>query len=207
MIALIREAFSQTTHPGDALLLGSREGQDAFDAVEPFRRASSWKDIEPAVLDANYDALSFLSEGGFRYFVPAYLVADLNDELQSADIVFHLAGNFRDAVVRIPMGEHTLEKRIGRSVLLNPKRYGAMTFEDYARYRLSVFTREEARAIVAFLENRRAVPDGLDAEAIDAALASFWLNRANEAPSTAALADHLRQEDEFALNLDTGQDE
>ena len=46
------------------------------------------------VLDAGYDALSFFSEGGFRYFLPANLIADLGKQLQTADPVFHLMNGF-----------------------------------------------------------------------------------------------------------------
>ena len=34
LIELIRVAFSHTDHPGDGFLLGSREGDDAFEAVD-----------------------------------------------------------------------------------------------------------------------------------------------------------------------------
>jgi hypothetical protein len=36
-------------------------------------------------LDAGYNALSFFSECGFRYFLPAYLIVDLDERLQTAD--------------------------------------------------------------------------------------------------------------------------
>ena len=49
----------------------------------------------------------------------------------------------------------TFTRRSGRTQFVNPRRFGAMTFCDYARFRLSVFTREEAGAIVAYLEFKR----------------------------------------------------
>ena len=153
LIEVIREAFSQTDHPGDGFLHGSREGDDAFEAVEPFRGHTDWSTVDPAILDENYDALSFLSEGGFRFFLPAFLIADLNGLLETADAVFHLASSFHDTTVNVPIGDQVFEKRIGKSALLNPRRFGAMTFEDYARFRLSVFTREEAAAIVAYISS------------------------------------------------------
>ena len=62
------------------------------------------RNLIPWFLDAGYDALSFFSEGGFRYFLPAYLIADLEDRLQTADPVFHLTNGFSDKVVDIPAG-------------------------------------------------------------------------------------------------------
>jgi len=197
LIQLIRGGFAQTEHPGDGFLLGSREGDDGFEAVAPFRGVTDWSTIDPVVLDQHYDALSFFSEGGFRYFLPAFLVADVNDQLETADAVFHLASSFLDTVVRVPVGDQVLEKRIGKSAFVNPRRYGAMTFEDYARFRLSVFTREESTAIVAYLEYRRELPDAIDVEDIDAALDRFWRDRAAHAPDGSDLAEHLRAEAEF----------
>lgn len=197
LIRLIRDAFSPTDHPGDGFLQGSRDGDDAFDAVEPFQGVTEWWSIAPAVLDEHYDALSFLSEGGFRFFLPAFLIADINGRLQTADPVFHLAGAFRDATVKVPLGDEIFEKRIGKSALLNPRRFGAMTFEDYARFRLSVFTAEEAAAIVAYLEHRRDLPNAVDGADIDAALESFWNRRAQEAPTHAQVAEHVAAEEAF----------
>ncbi len=206
LIRLIRDAFSQTDHPGDGFLQGSREGDDAFDAVEPFKGVTEWSAIAAAVLDEHYDALSFLSDGGFRFFLPAYLIADINDQLMTADPVFHLAGSFHDATVRIPIGDEVLERRIGKSAFLNPRRYGAMTFEDYARSRLSVFTREEATAIVAYLEYRRSLPDAVDGRDIDAAMESFWNRRAQEAPTHSQLAEHVAAEEAFTRRVSEGLD-
>ncbi|NNF09971.1 MAG: hypothetical protein HKN74_06795 [Acidimicrobiia bacterium] len=198
----IRRAFAGTPHPGDDFLQGSREGRDAREAVEPFKGVADWAAVEPRVLDEHYDALSFLSEGGFRFFAPAYMVADLNDALDTADIVFHLTSGFHDVTVDMPVGDRMFQRRIGKSAFVNPRRYGAMTFEDYARYRLSVFSREEAGAIVRFLESKR--PDALDAAAINAALDSFWLARAASAPIQASLDQHVADEAAFiaAINPD-----
>ena len=206
LIELIREAFSSTGHPGDGFLLGSREGEDAFESVEPFRGHADWSTVDPSVLDEHYDALSFLSEGGFRFFLPAFLTADLTDQLETTDPVFHLVGSFRDTTVRIPIGDGVVEKRIGKSALLNPRRFGAMTFEDYARFRLSVFTREEAAAIVAYLEHRRSLPDAVDREDIEAALEAFWRGRASGAPTHQALIEHLENEEDFMRRAGRGSD-
>lgn len=207
LIELIREAFSGTDHPGDGFLLGSREGGHSFEAVEPFRGFTKWSAVDAATLDQHYDALSFLSEGGFRFFLPAYLVADLNGQLQTADPVFHLAGGLRDGVMRIPAGDVVLERHIGKSALLNPRRFGAMTFEDYARFRLSVFTRGEAAAIVAYLEYRRDLPGAVDGEDIEASLHGFWRDRAANAPTAQALADHVRAEADFMERVSNASNE
>lgn len=78
-----------------------------------------------------------------------------------------------------------------------------MTFYDYAQYRLSVFTKEEAQAIVAYLRYKRdADPHMLDNDKIDAALNVFWLDRAANAASAESLKHHVEEETRFVAEMD-----
>ena len=204
VIELIEAAFRDTEHPGDVFLQGSHEGCEPAEATAPFKGVRHWSQIDPSILDVNYTALSFFSDGGFRHFLPAYLIADLHEVLQTADPVFHLTNGFFDRIVTVPGGARAFERAIGKSAFVNPRRYGAMTWQDHARNRLAVFTREEAGAIVAYLEWKRDVDEHrMDREEIDAALNEFWRTRAREAPTQAALQRHIREEREYlnSLNL------
>lgn len=204
VIKQIQDAFRETEHPGDAFLQGSQEGCEPAEATAPFKGIAHWTQVDPTVLDPNYTALSFFSEGGFRHFLPAFLVADLLGRLQTADPVFHLTNGFSDRIVKLPIGSGVYEKTIEKSAFVNPRRYGAMTWHDHARSQLSIFTREEAGAIVAYLEYKRAADShGLNHEEIDAALDSFWRDRAKTAPNHEALRQHLRAEAEYIENLRT----
>jgi hypothetical protein len=206
VIEHIRQAFRDTERPGDAFLQGSHEGCEPGESVAPFIGVTDWSQLNPTVLDASYTALSFLSEGGFRYFLPAYLIADLQDRLQTADPVFHLTNGFSDRVVMLPAGPRVYEKTIGKSAFVNPQRYGAMTWHDHAHYQLSVFTREEAGAILAYLEYKRdADPHGLNAEEINAALDSFWRDRAANGPTRQTVRQHLKEEAEYLKDLGSGK--
>jgi hypothetical protein len=204
VIELIQQAFRETEHPGDAFLQGSSEGCEPAEATAPFTGVTHWTQIDSLILDQNYTALSFFSDGGFRHFLPAYLIADLNGQLQTADPVFHLTNGFFDRSVNVPVGSRTFEKVSGKSGFVNPRRYGAMTWHDYARSKLAVFTREEAAAIVAYLEWRRATDEaGIEQEEIDAALDAFWRIRAREAPTRAMLQRHIKEEAEYLKNLNS----
>ena len=132
VIERIRQAFRDTEHPGDAFLQGSHEGCEPDESVAPFMGIADWSQLDAAILDTSYTALSFFSEGGFRYFLPAYLIADLQKRLQTADPVFHLTNRFSDRVVKIPAWQRIYEKGIGKSACVNPQRYGAMTWHDHA---------------------------------------------------------------------------
>jgi hypothetical protein len=195
VLAAVEAGFAETPNPGSEFLQGSREGCEPGEAVDPFRDYRDWREVPADVLDANYTALSFFSEGGFRFFLPAYLVADVRGLLRTADPAIQLTGGFSATSVQVTAAGQAFERRTGGPELLNPRRYGAMTFEDYARSRMSVFCREEARAIVAYLRFRLATAD-LDAvrEQIDTALAAYWLDRAERAPGARDLAEHLDRE-------------
>jgi len=206
VIEHIRQAFCDTERPGDAFLQGSHEGCEPGESVAPFIGVTDWSKLNPTILDANYTALSFLSEGGFRYFLPAYLIADLQDRLQTADPVFHLTNGFSDKVVTLPAGPRVYEKTIGKSAFVNPLRYGAMTWHDHARCQLSVFTREEAGAILAYLEYKRDTDShGLNAEEINAALDSFWRDRAANGPTHQSVRQHLKEEAEYLKDSGGGK--
>lgn len=196
----IRRAFVDVPYPGDAFLVGRFDGCEPEDSVAPFRGHTSWAAVEPALLDANADALSFFSEAGFRFFLPAFLLADLSDELERADPLFHLVHGFHDSSVTVEAGGERFEKHLGRSAFVNPRRYGAMRFEDYARYRLSIFAREEAGAILAYLENRAGIYVDR-AEEIADAIRAFWRPRSEAAPTQAALARHLEDEQAYLSRL------
>jgi hypothetical protein len=199
----VRTAFADGTYPGDGFLVGSRDGCEPYDVVSHFFGKTEWWTLEPSFLDAHYEALSFFSEAGFRFFLPAYLIADLHGHLMTADPVFHLTHGFHTSEHDYPGVTRTFVRRTGGRSLLNPRRYGAMTWEDHARFRLSVFSREECAAIVDYLRYRRAQDRvSFDAPAIDAALSSYWLARVSAGPVNAELAAHLREELEFSADLE-----
>lgn len=199
----IHEAFADVEYPGDDFLQGSFDGCEPYEVVGPFRGRHDWQTVDAELLDAYNEALSFFSEGGFRFFLPAYLIADVQERLQTADPVFHLTHGFTDASVEVPTKSGTFIRRFGKSTLINPRRYGAMTSFDYARYRLSVFTQEEARAIVAYLTYKRdSDPHRLNASAIDGSLGLYWLDRAAHAPARESLGRHVEQETNFLEAMD-----
>ncbi len=198
VIARIVAAFEAVEYPGDRFLQGSYEGEEPYNEIGPFVGKTNWREISSEFLDARASALSFFSEAGFRFFLPAYLAADLKEELQSADPLFHLIQGFSEGKSEIPAHNRTFIRRFGGHILVNPRRYGGMTFFDLARFRLSVFAREEAGAIAAYLKCRRDRAESkLEKAQIEAALEAFWLERARSAPRQKDLQEHLREEAEF----------
>jgi hypothetical protein len=198
VIEIIHAAFDPDEHPGDLWLQGTFEGDEPYDEIGAFKGRHDWRTVESSFLDEHYTALSFFSEGGFRYYIPAYIVADLRNELRTADPVFHLTHGFVDFSTTMEVADRTFTRSNGRTRLINPIRYGALTFLDYARHRLSVFCREEAAAILAYLEVAHEAPrHEYSRDAIEAAIADFWQARASGAPDRAALQRHRAEERAF----------
>jgi hypothetical protein len=196
IVDCIRRAFAETRRPPDAFLVGSTEGCEPEEEVGPFR-GRDWQSLEPEFLDLHYCALSFFSEGALRYFLPAFMIADVRQQLKTADPVFMLTHGFHAWTSNLEMAGRTWTRRYGPAVLLNPIRYGAMTLGDYARFRLSVFTREEAAGIVEYLRHAAERDPDTSRPAVDDALQQFWLDRAQHAPAAAAVAEHQREEEAF----------
>lgn len=208
VINIIYDAFAKNEYPGDDYLIGSREGSEPFEEIEPFIGKSDWTAIDSKILDRHSGALNFFSEAGLRFFLPAYLIADLNTELFTADPLFTLTHGFNDVEI-----EHEIESRVfirktGKSAFVNPLRYGAMTFFDYARFRLSVFSREEAKPIVTYLRYKLYHDEmGIDKDNIESALDLFWLERVENAPTTKTIRIYLNEEQDYLAALDKSFDD
>ena len=206
VIQTIREAFGVNEYPGDNFLQGSFEGSEPYTVVTPFKGRRDWQSLDAPLLDANEAALSFFSVAGLRFFLPAFLIADVREELQTADPLFVLVHGFSDIAITHQTKTRAFVRKTGRTAFVNPTRYGGMTFYDYARWRLSAFTREEARAIVAYLKYKRdSDPLHLHTQEIEAALNLYWLERAENAPSAESLKQHLAEEAEYLAAISQDQ--
>lgn len=203
----IQAAFSRNVYPGDEFLIGSSEGCEPIEEVGAFIGQVEWSQVPAELLDAQSAALHFFSEAGLRFYIPAYLIADLNHELHIADPLFTLCMGFSNLSVDHQIGTKVYVRKTGKDAFINPQRYGALTFYDYSRYRLSVFSCEEAGAIVNYLEFKREHdPGGLNQEQITAALNLFWYEQARSAPGYESIQEHLRTEEEYiAALLETGE--
>ena len=165
---LIRAAFADVQRPGNWALRGSNEGEEPYLVEQAFADKPDWRDLDASFLDHAPDgyasALSFLSDEGFRYFLPAYLIADVDDLLETVNPVFHLCHGLDDQTRVQPV---------------NPRRYGPRTWFEERRYRFAVFTAAEAKAIVAYLRYK-ADREAFDRTLIEPAIRNFWGERAAE---------------------------
>ena len=168
VVAAIEAAFADVEPPPHWCLANSVEGVEPAALTREFAEVPDWRGLTPEFMDATPDgfgsALSFFSDEAFRYYLPAFVIATVHDQLTRADPVFHLTHGLDDS--------SSLEA-------LNSRRYGARTWRDYALFRFSVFSRAQAGAIALFLRQQRTVPNRVDLERqrITQALEAYWSRR------------------------------
>lgn len=164
----IVQVFSNGLYPGDWCLKGSTEGEEPYLLEKEFKGKTDWQVLTPEFLDRAPDgygsALSFFSDEAFRFYLPAYLLADIDGKLESCDVADHLTGK--------------LDKGPEESEVLNPRRYGDRTWWDYKTYRLSIFSREQCSAISEYLRFKLESPDS-NKFVIEKALKHYWDPRAS----------------------------
>jgi hypothetical protein len=165
--ARIRDAFAATPAPDPARLRGSDEGDEPYLLEVEFADVPDWRTLGAAFIDrapAGFgSALSFFSDEAFRYYLPAFLLADLDGVLQQADPLFHLWHGLTDGQGSTPV---------------NDLRFGGWAWFDAVAARFERFTKGEADAIVAYMRYKADHDElGLDRPMIQQALQNYWLSR------------------------------
>lgn len=165
----IERVFEGVEFPGDWCLINSREGTEPLLLEREFKGKDNWRVLDASFIDQAPDgygsALSFFSDEAFHFYLPAYLLADLDGRLRQADPVFHLT--------------HGLDSE-SRDKRINPRRYGERTWFDHARHKFAMFNEDERSAIASYLRYKRdtdALTD-LEKRQIEEALHTYWASDA-----------------------------
>ncbi|WP_425398375.1 DUF6714 family protein [Aeoliella sp.] len=82
---LIQRAFADTPHPGNGREDLAVEIYDDEGTTEHFR-FTKWEDHSVEQLRQHCSSLGFFTGPAFRYFLPAYMIAELDDP-KSADVI------------------------------------------------------------------------------------------------------------------------
>lgn len=167
---MIEDAFKEVKYPGDWCLRVSNEGEEPYLLEKEFKGKN-----DRSVLDANFldqapegysSALSFFSDEAFHFYIPAYMICDLRDELENVEVYSQFTLGLED---------------LSRRQLVNPKRYGNRTWFDIATYKYSMFNPKEVKAVIAYLEFKKK-KESLDSrkKEIQEALENYWYIRLKE---------------------------
>lgn len=123
----IREAFADVPVPRHDRLIENEWNDEAQMVRRAFMDKPDWHTIDPDFLaqapEGLASALSFFSDEAFRFYLPAYLIADIDGKIGVGSPLFHLTYGLQD----LPPSKHTIT-------------------------RLSTFTARECRAIIRYLD-------------------------------------------------------
>jgi hypothetical protein len=160
--AQIETAFADVTYPGDHDLTSSTYGEEPEALTREFQGKRDWRELDAKFLDQAPEgwrtALSFFSDRAFVFYLPAYMIADLQDELLEVTVEFHLFYG---------LTSDTANQKIADI-------WGGGTTGQGARRKYDQFNSQQVAAIIAYLRWKlEQQPD----ENIDQALKNYWLAR------------------------------
>lgn len=171
----INEIFKNNKFPGYYNIVGNNgiekwPRDEQIRVREACKEKNDWRKLDAKFLDELPDglasALNFFSPPAFRFYLPAYLIADIDNKLSYVDLIFHLCDYFTNSQKDEYIGEI----------------YGETTWCDYGIYRFSTFTLEEVEVIIEYLQYKSKSPSlelssNLNEEKISQALENYWLKR------------------------------
>lgn len=164
LIFRIDQAFADVTYPGDDDLTDSTYGEEPAALIEEFRGKVDWRALDAEFLDQAPDgwgsALSFFSDNALRFYLPAYLIADIRGRLYASDPAFRLCASLT------PLGG---KRKIA-------KIWGGGTMGERARAGFARYDAQQVSVIVDYLWWKLESLGGYD-EIIEQALENYWLER------------------------------
>jgi hypothetical protein len=175
LIAQIQTAFADVVYPGDQDLTSSTYGEEPEALKRVFQGKTDWRTLGAEFLDSSPEgwgtALSFFSDRAFVFYLPAYLIADVCNELSSVTPEFHLI--------------HGLLPESADETIADI--WGGGTIGQRAIRRNDQFDAKQATAIVAYLRWKiERIAADFRYEDIDTvqALDRYWLARTTNAESS-----------------------
>jgi hypothetical protein len=158
LIQKISAAFSEVEYPGDDSLVDDSYGDEPDLVRNHFVGHNDWKNLTYEFLDFD-GALSFLSDKAFRFYIPAFIIADIDEKLDYNDPTVRLCWSLT------PQSENEKIAKI----------WGGGTMGERARKCFDEFPKEQVSAIVSYL-NWRLSHDEYNC-VIEQAMSNYWLKR------------------------------
>lgn len=169
LIELFKCSFTEAKFPGIHNLSRGYQTDEPEAVKREFSDKHDWRTLEPDFIDrapmGMASALSFFSDAAFRFYLPAYMIADVQHLFKRVDLPFHLVHYFTDKVL---FSTDENDKWM-LNVELN---------------RCSFFTSNEVQAIIAYLEYVAYADDAYykyDNEEAQQALNNYWYARVSGA--------------------------
>lgn len=165
LIVAIESAFADVEFPGADNLTDSTYGTEPAALIEEFHDQRDWRALTTDFLNKAPDgfgtALSFFSDRALRFYLPAYLIADIEGRLESGnDPAFRLCNNVT------PGGEKVKLAKV----------WGGGTMGERDRACFGNFSDQQVAAIVTYLWWKLEELGGRD-EVIEQAMLHYWMPR------------------------------
>lgn len=158
LIQNIYKVFSDAVYPGNDNLVVESYGDEPKLVKNHFAGRSDWTKLTHTSIDVD-GALAYFSDRAFRFYIPAFMIADVNKNL-----------NLNDPAIRL-CWHVTPQSENGRIA----KVWGGETMGDRAKKCFENFTDEQAEVIVSYLQWKQSQDDSDDM--IKQALENYWLQR------------------------------
>ncbi|RHX84296.1 DUF6714 family protein [Leptospira stimsonii] len=163
LIEQIESAFQQTLHPGDENLVAHPSDPESQLVAQHFAGKRDWRSLTSVFLNEPRGTLSFFSDMAFRFYLPAFMIADVQGTLEWDDpsvrlCWFHTGSSGEQRIAKV-WGGGTIKQRA----------------EDCHRH----FDSRQVSAIVAYLWWKLATSKDEDL-CVTEALENYWLKREEE---------------------------
>jgi hypothetical protein len=172
----IEAAFADVEYPGDDALVDGSYGEDPAAITAELRGETDWRRLSSERLDrvpgGRGTALAFFSDAAFRFYLPAYMTADVRGELSLAAPEVRLCWSLTPQSA----GQKIAEV------------WGGGTVGERARRCFDALEPRQAAVVVEYLlwKLERL---GYDDPAITQALDHYWLERSAEAETASRRED------------------
>lgn len=152
-------------------------GDEYETTAEAFLDKDDWSAIDTGFLNAgeNSAAMSFMSGAALRFYLPAYLVADLRGELNCVDPSFILMHGFAPEYFR-RVDEGTRARYAERG--MTPPAV-SFDFDAIARRRWALLDAAQIAAVIAYMEWVVERDGASLSEGVQEALSNYWYRRAS----------------------------
>ena len=162
LLARVERAFRGVPHPDDDGLTDCTYGHEPEALRSSFSGKTDWRALDATflnrALDGSGGALALFSDRAFRFYLPAYIVADIQGRLEH---------DFPASCLCAGVTAQDEGKRLAKA-------WGGGTMGERARRRFGLFDEEQRACVVAYLWWKLGV-DACEALTIEQALETYWL--------------------------------
>lgn len=159
LIQKIVDAFSGIEFPGDDKLVNPSYDEEPDLVRNHFVGQNNWNKLTPEFIDFD-GALSYFSNEAFRFYIPAFMIADIHGELKNNDPTVPLCWSL------IPPSETQKIAKV----------WGGGTMKSQSSERFKDFSEEQISSIIFYLQWKLLQDEYYKNDLIiEQALKNYWL--------------------------------